>query len=115
MKKLLIVVAVIMFAASVAYAADCKICGNLNATDAAQRAGARICNGVCNAAFGWTEIFFRPGKTTSEGGNLLVGFFRGLGNAISRTAGGAVEVATFWTPGESVVKIDNCPLCAYSK
>jgi putative exosortase-associated protein (TIGR04073 family) len=116
MKRLLLLVVVMVFAASFAYAAEGKSCGacsNLQSDDMVQRYGARVCNGLCNAALGWSEIFFRPGKVVSAGGNPVVGFFRGLGNAISRTAAGAVEIVTFWTPGDSVVKIDDCPICAY--
>lgn len=117
MKKLLLLAIVMFFAASFAYAAEegkaCGACSNLQSEDMIQRYGARLCNGVCNMALGWSEIFFRPGKVVTAGGNPIVGFFRGLGNAITRTGGGAVEAITFWTPGDSVVKIDDCPVCAY--
>ena len=119
MKRLLLLVVVMVFAASFVYAAEgkevkgCGACSNLQSDDMAQRYGARVCNGLCNAALGWSEIFFRPGKVAAAGGNPVVGFFTGLGNAISRTAAGVVEVVTFWTPGNSVVKIDDCPMCAY--
>ena len=112
MRKVLVILAVLVFAASFAYA-ECMVCGNLKSDDVTRTVGSRLGNGLSNAAFGWTEIFFRPGKVVAEGGNPLVGFFRGIGNAIARTAGGVVQVATFWTPGESVVKIDDCPMCAY--
>ncbi len=113
MKKIALVVLVLIFASSLAYAAECKVCGNLKSKDMTKLYGARLCNGIGNVAFGWTEIFFRPGKVVAGGGNPLVGFFRGLGNAVARTGAGAVEVATFWTPGDSVVLIEDCPLCAY--
>ena len=113
MKKVALVLMIAIFAAASAYAAECKICGNLKSDDMAKVYGSRLGNGLGNAAFGWTEIFFRPGKVAAEGGNPIVGFFRGIGNAIARTAGGVVEVATFWTPGESVIMMENCPLCAY--
>jgi putative exosortase-associated protein (TIGR04073 family) len=119
MKRLLLLVVVMVFAASFAYAAGakeaegCWACSNLQSDDMSQRYGARVCNGLCNAALGWSEIFFRPGKVVSAGGNPVVGFFEGLGNAISRTVAGVVEVVTFWTPGKSVAKIDDCPMCAY--
>lgn len=113
MKKLLFVLLILTFAVSFSYAAECKICGNLK-SDAVQNLwGARLCNGIANTAFGWTEIFFRPGKVVAAGGNPIIGFFRGLGNAITRTGAGAVELVTFWTPGESVQVINDCPLCAY--
>ena len=114
MKKVLVVLAVLMFTASLAYAAECKICSNLNSDDPAKVGGSRIGNGLANGLFGWTEIFFRPGKVSAEGGNPIIGVFRGLGNAITRTVVGATEVVTFWTPGESVASMPDCPLCAYS-
>ena len=112
MKKLVLVLLVLMFAASSVYA-ECKICCNLKSNDMTKACCSRLGNGLANAALGWSEIFFRPGKVVAAGGNPIVGFFRGLGNAVTRTAVGAVEIATFWTPGESVAKIDDCPLCAY--
>jgi len=119
MKKLVLFVIVMVFAASFAYAAEekegkvCGACSNLQSDDMSQRYGARVCNGLCNAALGWSEIFFRPGKVAAAGGNPVMGFFEGLGNAISRTSAGVVEIVTFWTPGKSVVEIDDCPMCAY--
>ncbi len=115
MKKALIILAILVFASSLAYAAECKLCGNIKSGDVTKCWGSRLGSGICNTAFGWTEIFYRPGKVVAEGGNPIVGFFRGLGNAIARTGAGAVEIVTFWTPGESVVSIDDCPLCAYKK
>lgn len=112
MGRVLLVALALLLVASCAYA-ECMACRNLNSDSATNVVGARLCNGVCNTAFGWTEIFFRPGKVVSAGGNPIVGFFRGLGNAVARTGLGAVELVTFWVPGESLVKIDDCPLCAY--
>ncbi len=112
MKKVLLILAIMVFAASFAYA-ECKLCKNIKADDMSKAWGARLCSGLCNVAFGWSEIFFRPGKVVAEGGNLIVGFFRGIGNAITRTGVGAVEVVTFWTPGKAVVDLEDCPLCAY--
>jgi len=113
MKKVLIVLAILVFASSLACAAECKLCANMKSDDMAKVYGSRLCSGVVNTAFGWTEIFFRPGKVVAEGGNPIVGFFRGIGNAITRTAVGAIEVATFWTPGKAVAGLEDCPLCAY--
>jgi putative exosortase-associated protein (TIGR04073 family) len=109
------VVVVVMALAASAYAADCNMCSNLKDSNSMNVMGARLCNGTCNALFGWSEIFFRPGMVASEGGNIVVGFFRGIGNAITRTAVGVVEVATFWTPGDSVASISDCPICGYRK
>lgn len=113
MKKVLIIVAILVFASSMAYAANCQLCGNMKSGDVTKVAGTRLCSGLCNVALGWTEIFFRPGKVVAEGGNPIVGFFRGIGNAITRTAVGAVEIVTFWNPGDSVASLPDCPLCAY--
>jgi len=115
MKKAFVIVALLMLVSSISYAAECSPCADLKSGDAAKACGARLCNGACNAVLGWTEIFFRPGKVACEGGNLVVGFFRGIGYAITRTVVGVVEVATFWTPGESIVTVDGCPVCAYKK
>lgn len=112
MKKIVLVLLVLVFAASCAYA-ECSVCKNLQSKSAVNICCSRIGNGLSNGLLGWSEIFYRPGKTVAEGGNLVVGFFRGIGNAITRTVVGVVEVATFWTPGDSVVKMDDCPLCAY--
>lgn len=118
MRKVLLLLVIMIFAVSCGYAADekaagCWSCANLKSDNIHTVYGARLCNGVSNAVLGWSEIFFRPGKLVAAGENPVVAFFRGLGNAIGRTGTGMVEVATFWTPGESVVKIDDCPICAY--
>ena len=113
MKKVLVVLVALVLVASLSYAAECCACKSLKDASIAKVCGSRLCNGVCNAALGWTEIFFRPGKVVAEGGNPIVGFFRGLGNALVRTSVGVVEIATFWVPGDSVATIDSCPLCAY--
>lgn len=116
MKKILLVMAVVIFTASYAYAAQqCQACGNLKADEPMKAWGSRLGNGLSNTLLGWTEIFFRPGKVVAAGGSPMVGFFRGLGNGLARTGGGVVQVLTFWTPGESVVRLDDCPLCAYCK
>jgi putative exosortase-associated protein (TIGR04073 family) len=113
MRKMLVIIAVVIFASSLAYAAECQVCSGAKSDVPWKAYCYRVGCGLCNAAFGWTEIFFRPGKVVAEGGNPIVGFFRGIGNAITRTAVGTVEVATFWTPGKSVVVMEDCPLCAY--
>lgn len=113
MKKMVVILAILVFLASLAYAAECKVSENLKSDDMTKVYGARLVNGIGNVAFGWTEIFFRPGKVVAEGGNPVVGFFRGLGNAVTRTVLGASQVATFWIPGKAVAEIEDCPLCAY--
>lgn len=113
MKKVLVILVALMFVATLSYAAECMVCKNLKSNNMTNVYGARIGNGLSNGLLGWSEIFFRPGKVASEGGNPIVGFFRGLGNALTRTAGGVVEIVTFWTPGDSVASMDTCPLCAY--
>jgi putative exosortase-associated protein (TIGR04073 family) len=113
MRGILAAFVIVVFCATAAYASDCGMCANLNDGDIMTVCGARLCSGACNALLGWSEIFFRPGKVVAEGGNPLVGFFRGLGNAVARTVVGMVEIATFWTPGDSVVKMADCPVCAY--
>jgi hypothetical protein len=75
--------------------------------------GARFCNGLCNAALGWSEIFYRPGKEVAAGKNPIEGFFRGLGNAIERTTVGVARLVTCLIPGDEVIALDDCPLCAY--
>lgn len=112
MRKILLIAVIIVFAASFAYA-ECKMCSNLRSNNVTKVWGARLCSGLCNTALGWSEIFFRPGKVVAEGGNGVVGLMRGLGNAVGRTIGGAVEVVTFWVPGDAVVLVEDCPICAY--
>jgi len=115
MKKIAVILAALIFAASFAYAAECNICANMKSDDASKCWGSRLGNGLCNLLLGWSEIFYRPGKVVAEGGNGLVGFFRGVGNALTRTGIGAVEVVTFWTPGATVCQMSDCPLCAFKK
>jgi putative exosortase-associated protein (TIGR04073 family) len=110
----LIAVVIVALAAASAYA-ECKMCSNMKDSNMMNVMGARLCNGACNALLGWSEIFFRPGLVAAEGGNIIVGFFRGLGNALTRTAVGVVEVATFWTPGDAVAGMSDCPVCSYKK
>ena len=112
MKKFVVTLIILIFAASFAYAGTCNMCANLKSSDQAKVCGARILSGLSNTALGWTEIFSKPGKEVAAGGNIVVGLFKGLGNAITRTVVGAVEVATFWTPGDTVCGLPDCPLCA---
>lgn len=112
MKKALVVLVALLFVASAAYA-ECACCKNVKSDEIGKAWGGRICSGLCNGLLGWSEIFFRPGKVMAEGGNAFVGFFRGLGNAVERTCGGALELVTFWTPGKSAVVMEDCPLCTY--
>ncbi len=117
MRKVLLLLFVVVLAVSCAYAAEeksgCWACSNLKSDNIHTVYGARICNGLSNTALGWSEIFFRPGKLVSAGENPVVAFLKSLGNAIGRTGAGVVELVTFWMPGESVVKIDDCPICSY--
>lgn len=117
MRKALFLVLVMVLAASGVYADEgesaCKWCADLKSTDMKTFYGARIGNGLCNTVLGWSEIVFRPGKLVSAGENPVVAFVRSLGNAIARTGAGALELATFWTPGESVVTISDCPFCTF--
>jgi putative exosortase-associated protein (TIGR04073 family) len=112
MKKVLVVLTLSIFVASMAYA-ECVFCRNIKSDDITKAAGARLANGLCNATLGWSELFFRPGKVAAAGGNAVVGFFRGIGYALTRTAVGVVEVATFWTPGTTIGALEDCPICAY--
>lgn len=68
MKKIILVVAILVFATSMAYAGEgCKACCNLKSDNMQTLWGGRICNGLSNVAFGWSEIFFRPGKVAAGG------------------------------------------------
>ena len=114
MRKVLMVVLVVLMTSSFAYAmTDCKVCENLKSGTPATAIGTRLVHGIANAGFGGTELFFRPGKVSAGGGNPIIGFVQGIGNTVMRTGVGVLEVATFWVPGDPIVTMESCPLCAY--
>ena len=116
MKKVMLVMLVVLMSASLAYAAAgsrFQAFTNAQSGTGTTAMGGRICQGICNVALGWTEIFFRPGKEVAAGKGPIEGIFKGLGNALVRTGAGAVEVVTFWVPGDQVATSDSCPLCTY--
>ncbi len=79
---------------------------NTKSNDYGTATGAKLVRGVSNAAFGWTELFFRPGKLIAQGDNPVVAGLKGVGNSISRTVVGALEAVTCFVPGNSVEVLD---------
>lgn len=79
---------------------------NTKSTDYGTATGSKLVRGVANTAFGWTELFFRPGKLIAEGDHPVVAVLKGLGNSITRTTVGALEAVTCWIPGNSVEVMD---------
>ena len=77
-----------------------------------------LARGAVNTLFGWTELIRQPAQEVSSGGNLLTGLGKGLGQGLQRTAAGAGELLTFWTPKGPhgyVHFASDCPLCMKSK
>ena len=96
--------------------ATCPICGR--ATDEAVRypskAGHTLVRGAANTLLGWTELIRQPAQEAKDGGNVLTGIGKGVGQSVKRTLAGVGEVLTFWTPkvGHSYVHFANdCPIC----
>lgn len=79
---------------------------NTKSTDYGTATGAKLVRGVSNVAFGWTELFFRPGKLISQGDHPVVAVLKGIGNTVSRTTVGALEAVTCWIPGNSTEVLD---------
>ena len=91
----------------------CRAANNPN-TPYTQKAGVTLMRGVTNTAFGWTELLVQPSAEVERGGNLLVGIGKGMGYAVTRTAGGVGELFTFWLPkgAQGYPKLSqDCPIC----
>lgn len=66
------------------------------------RSGLKLISGVANVATGWMElpktISIWRRKTDDELVGVTEGVLRGLVHTASRTASGALDLATFWLP-----------------
>lgn len=95
----------------------CPLCTHAQSSTAPyhEKAGYTLARGTANALLGWTELIAQPASEVKQGGNLLVGIGKGIGQGIVRTFGGAAEVLTFWTPKmqnqEYLHFAEDCPLC----
>ena len=94
----------------------CPICGRANdqMADYATTAGHTLARGVTNTLFGWTELIRQPVDEAKAGGNVLTGIVQGVSRGVQRTAAGAGELLTFWTPkiqARYVRFATDCPLC----
>ncbi|MDP3733175.1 MAG: hypothetical protein Q8Q91_01405 [Candidatus Daviesbacteria bacterium] len=110
MKKLVLALIIVLVCVPLVCAATLN--ENTKSSDYGTATGSKLVRGVANTAFGWTEIFFRPGKLISQGDHPVVAVLKGLGNAVARTTVGALEVATCWIPGTSseVLAIEGNPM-----
>ena len=78
------------------------------------KAGSTLVRGTANLLLGWTELIRQPTTEVKHSGNVLLGLGKGVGQGITRTLGGAVEVLTFWVPNlynRSFHVAHDCPLC----
>ena len=96
--------------------ATCPICGR--ATDEAanypSKAGHTLVRGAANTLLGWTELIRQPAQEVKDGGNVLTGIGKGIGQGVKRTLGGVGEILTFWTPKVQhhyVHFANDCPIC----
>jgi putative exosortase-associated protein (TIGR04073 family) len=94
----------------------CPICSKASSQTVpyGEKAGSTLTRGAMNAALGWTEIISQPVHEVQNGGNVLVGIGKGIGQTFSRTAAGIGEVLTFWTPkvqNRYVGFATDCPIC----
>ncbi len=107
---------------SLAFAEDaprptCPICRNAASNQSADyqaKATHTLVRGVTNTFFGWTEVIRQPAEEVKAGGNLFTGILKGIGQGVGRTAAGAGEILTFWTPkGKNgyVHFATDCPIC----
>lgn len=63
-----------------------------------EKMGNMLARGALNVGFGWTEVLMQTTIEAKKEGNILAGLFRGIGQGFTRTANGAGELLTFWTP-----------------
>ena len=94
----------------------CPVCAQANSDTASypDKAGHTLLRGVTNVLFGWTELIREPAQEARAGGNVFVGILQGAGQSVRRTAAGAGELLTFWTPKTPhgyLHMATDCPLC----
>ncbi len=58
----------------------------------------KLKHGVSNVLLGWTAIVREPVRAGRSGGNVFTAFGKGIWQAVTQTAGGVVQVATFPLP-----------------
>ncbi|NQT07117.1 MAG: hypothetical protein HQ575_06210 [Candidatus Omnitrophica bacterium] len=112
MKKVLLTIIAFLLSASVAYA-GCSICEGVLSENYGQRITYKLVRGLGNTLFGWTELLMRPGKEMHKGEHFATAVFIGLGNALTRTTSGVIDVLVFWNPTkEEIMTVKDCPICA---
>ena len=94
----------------------CPICSKAGDQKAAYatKASCTLVRGTTNAFLGWTELIRQPANEVKDGGNVLIGIGKGVGETVKRTLGGAAELLTFWTPKvhDNYLHFANdCPIC----
>lgn len=94
----------------------CPICRNAidDTPRYSSKAAHTLARGAVNTLFGWTEFIRQPAQEVKTGGTLLSGIGKGVGQGLQRTAAGAGELLTFWTPKgrHGYLRFANdCPLC----
>jgi len=94
----------------------CVICGNAMSPNYLNKAAGRLGRGISNAAFGTCEI----GAAAVDSANEKAGFWKtwdnlcwGGINFFTRTAGGIVDVMTFWEP--QIHNDKMCENCAFGR
>lgn len=65
--------------------------------------------GTKNVAFGWMDILYEPSKFHQEGKSPIVGFGKGMVDAVVNTLGGAAQVATFPVPVDIPIPDNGVP------
>ncbi len=94
----------------------CPICSRANEESAAYptKAVATLGRGAANTLLGWTELIRQPAQEAKDGGNVLNGIGKGVGQGLMRTFAGIGEVLTFWTPKVNDRYLHfskDCPVC----
>ncbi len=94
----------------------CAMCikASDDAASYSEKAGNTLTRGAANTLLGWTDVIRQPAKEVKEGGNIVTGLGKGLGQGVMRTLEGLGEVVTFWTPkiGHHYVHFSkDCPVC----
>ena len=94
----------------------CPICHRIrgDSVSYSAKAGSTLTRGATNTLFGWTELIRQPVDEVKQGGNVVTGMGKGVGQALKRTSAGLAEVLTFWTPkvrNRYFHFADDCPLC----
>ena len=94
----------------------CPICSRANDDTSSypSKAGHTLVRGASNALLGWTELIRQPASEVKDGGSVLMGIGKGIGQTVTRTLGGVAEALTFWTPKVQHGYLHfskDCPVC----